>query len=178
MSAFQTICQKAGEAGLPFLVIGGYAVMAHGFVRTTDDLDLLVQSSRRDHWRRLLEGLGMQVYREAPAFIQFNPPPGAQLPVDLMFVTEEVFERMQKSAEPASVGGVACGVVCLLHLIALKCHAIRHGKSLRRIKDTDDLVQLIVINRLDLHEPELRATILKHGDQELYEKLQHACAPE
>jgi hypothetical protein len=178
VNGFQTITQKAAEGGLPFLVIGGYAVMAHGFVRATDDLDLLVQGSRRGHWRRLLEGLGMTVYREAPAFTQFNAPPGARLPVDLMFVADGIFEQMRTSAEPASVGGVAFGVVSLLHLIALKCHAIKHGKSLRRIKDTDDLIQLIIINGLDLNERELRATILKHGDQELYEKLRRARASE
>ena len=178
MNVFQTITQKAAEAGLPFLVIGGYAVMAHGFVRATDDLDLLVQRTRRDHWRRLLEGLGMTVYREAPAFTQFNPPPGARLPVDLMFVADGGFEQMRASAEPANVGGVSFGVVSLLHLIALKCHAIQHGKSLRRVKDTDDLIQLIIINGLDLNGPELRATVLKHGDHELYEKLRRACASE
>ena len=177
MNFLGTIAQKAGEAGLPFLVIGGYAVMAHGFPRATDDLDLLVQGGRRDQWRRLLEGLGMEVYREAPVFMQFNPPGGGGLPVDLMFVAEEVFERMRADAEPASVEGSSFGVVSLLHLIALKCHAIRHGKSHRSVKDAEDLIQLIIINRLDLNEPEIRATILKHGNQELYEKLQRACAP-
>jgi len=178
VSCFQTITQKASEAGLPFLIIGGYAVMAHGFVRATDDLDLLVQSSQRDQWRQLLEGLGMTVYREAPVFLQFNPSPSARLPVDLMFVADEVFERMRTGAEKASVGDVSFGVVSLLHLVALKCHAIQHGKSLRGLKDIEDLIQLIVINGLNLNEPELRATILKHGHQELYDKLQHACASE
>jgi hypothetical protein len=42
----------------------------------------------------------------------------------------------------------------------------------------DDLIQLILINGLDLKKPELRATILKHGNAEIYEKLQHACAGE
>ena len=152
--------------------------MAHGFVRATDDLDLLVQRSRRDQWRGLLEGLGMRVYREAPAFTQFDSPPGDRLPVDLMFVADEVFDQMRASAEPAIVGGVAFGVVSLLHLIALKCHAIRYGKEVRRIKDTEDLIQLAIINHLDLNEPELRVTILKHGDQELYEKLRRASASE
>ena len=110
--------------------------------------------------------------------MQFNPAPGARLPVDLMFVADEVFERMRADAQQAIVEGISFGVVSLLHLIALKCHAIQHGKPLRRIKDTEDLIQLITLNGLDLNEPELRATILKHGNQELYEKLQHACAPE
>jgi hypothetical protein len=178
VSVFQAITGKASEAGLPFLVIGGYAVMAHGFVRATDDLDLLVQSSRRNPWRQLLEGLGMSVYREAPAFMQFNPPEAAGLPVDLMLVTDEVFERMRANAKRAEAEDVSFGIVSLLHLIALKCHAIHHGKARRCLKDTEDLIQLIGINCLDLNEPELRATILKHGNQELYEKLQHACASE
>jgi hypothetical protein len=176
VSVLRNITQKAGEAGLPLLLIGGYAVMAHGFVRATDDLDLLVQSSRRDQWRRLLEGLGLSVYRDLPAFMQFNPAPGARLPVDLMFVADEVFERMRAAADQASVEDLSLGIVSLLHLIALKCHAIKHGRPLRRLKDTEDLIQLALINHLDLNEPELRATILKHGNQELYDKLQHACA--
>ena len=176
MSVLRNISQKAGEAGLPLLLIGGYAVMAHGFVRATDDLDLLVQGSRRDQWRRLLEGLGMSVYREMPAFMQFNPAPGAELPVDLMFVADKVFEQMQADADQASVENLSLGIVSLLHLIALKCHAIQHGKQHPRLKDTEDLIQLALINHLDLNEPELRATILMHGNQELYEKLQRACA--
>ena len=44
--------------------------------------------------------------------------------------------------------------------------------------DMEDLIQLIRLNHLDLNERELRAIILKHGNQELYERLQHACASE
>ena len=29
------------EEGVEYVVVGGYAVIAHGFPRTTDDLDLL-----------------------------------------------------------------------------------------------------------------------------------------
>lgn len=178
MRVLETISQQANAAGLPFLIIGGYAVMAHGFIRATDDLDLLVPGSRRDDWRRLLEGMAMTIYHEAPNFLQFQPPPGSHLPVDLMFVADEVFSRMQPGAEQTKVGGVSVGVVSLLQLIALKCHAIQHSKTLRVLKDMEDLIQLIRINALDLNEPELRATICKHGNQELHKKLQHACAPD
>ena len=176
MRALQCISQKAEEAGLPFLVIGGYAVMAHGFVRSTDDLDLLVQASQRQRWRQMLEGLGMTLYREASSFLQFNPLPDFRVPVDVMFVADEVFEKMRACAGQSSVTGVSFGVVSLLHLIALKCHSIQHGHPHRRIKDTEDLIQLIRINGLDLNEAELRATILKHGNDELYEKLRRACS--
>ena len=95
-----------------------------------------------------------------------------------MFVSEEVFAQLKTAAVQVEIEGTRVKVVALLHLIALKCHALQHSKSIRRLKDMDDLIQLILINQLNLNEPELRATILKHGDAEIYEKLRHACADE
>ena len=178
MNVFQTITNKAAEARLHFLVIGGYAVMAHGFVRSTEDLDLLVRKSQRARWQTLLEGAEMTVHHDGGTFLQFNAPPWGKLPVDLMFVPDEVFDRMQVKADKTKFEGQEVGVVSLLQLIALKCHAVRNTKGLRILKDTDDLIHLIQNNGLDLQEPELRATILTHGNQELYDKLQRACAPD
>ncbi|MGH7950574.1 MAG: nucleotidyltransferase, partial [Limisphaerales bacterium] len=100
----------------------------------------------------------------------------SEMEVDLMFVSEKVFEQLNQSAVEVTLDGIKVKVVSLLHLIALKCHSLQNSKTLRRLKDMDDLIQLILINRLDLNEPELRATILKHGNAEMYEKLRHACA--
>lgn len=178
MRLIQDISRKAGEAGLSFLVIGGYAVLAHGYTRTTDDLDLLAQSVRRSDWMKLMTELGMSVKSDAPTFLQFDPASDARIGVDLMFVSESAFSKMDQAAVVSKAEGVSVRVVALLHLIALKCHALQHSKALRRLKDMDDLIYLILINRLDLNEPELQATILKHGNQELYENLRHACADE
>ena len=174
----QKISKKAGEAGIPFLVIGGHAVHAYGYVRATDDLDLIVPRGRRTQWSKLLGDFGMIVANDAATFLQFDPKDETGMEVDLMFVSEEVFEQLNQSAIKATIEGVQVRVVSLLHLIALKCHSFQHSKSMRRLKDMDDLVQLILINRLDLNEPELRTTILKHGNADLYEKLRLACADE
>lgn len=172
------IARRTGEAGIPFLVIGGYAVFAHGYVRATDDLDLIVQRGSRAPLGKLLGDMGMTVKNDAANFVQFDPPDESGMDVDLMFVSEDVFGRLEQAAVEATVEGTQVRVVSLLHLIALKCHALQHSKSLRRLKDMDDLVQLILINRLDLNEPELRTTILKHGNTEIYEKLRYACSDE
>lgn len=172
------IAKRAGDAGIPFLVIGGYAVFAHGYVRATDDLDLIVQRGSRAQLGKLLGDMGMTVKNDAANFAQFDPRDEGGMDVDLMFVSEAVFGRLEQAAIKATLEGTPVRVVSLLHLIALKCHALQHSKSLRRLKDMDDLVQLILINRLDLDEPELRATIIKHGTAELYEKLRQACSNE
>jgi predicted nucleotidyltransferase len=173
----QEIARRAGEAGIPFLVIGGFAVIAHGYVRTTNDLDLITERGQRARSGKLLADMGMSVKNDAANFAQFTSQNESGMDVDLMFVSEAVFNQLKLTAVEKDVGGVSVHVVSLLHLIALKCHAIQNSESrLRGIKDTDDLVHLILLNGLDLKNPELRAIILKHGSEELYEKLRHACA--
>ena len=174
----KVIAKKTSDAGVPFLVIGGYAVLAHGYVRTTEDLDLIVQGGRREQLSRLMGDLGMSVKNNTANFIQFDSANETGMDVDLMFVSEDVFRQLEQASIEAKLEGTLVRVVSLLHLIALKCHALQHSKSLRRLKDMDDLVQLILINHLDLKQPELRATILKHGNAETYEKIRHACADE
>jgi Nucleotidyl transferase AbiEii toxin, Type IV TA system len=174
----QKISQQASRTGIPFLVIGGYAVLAHGYTRATEDLDLIVQRGQRAQWTKLLNDSEMTVKNDAATFLQFDPKDKTGMEVDLMFVSGEVFEKLDQEAVKMTVEDVQVRVVSLLHLIALKCHSFQHSKSMRRLKDMDDLVQLILINRLDLNEPELRATILKHGNADTYEKLRHACADE
>ena len=39
------LCRRLNEMGARYLVIGGFAVIHHGFTRTTEDIDLLIESS-------------------------------------------------------------------------------------------------------------------------------------
>ena len=39
------LCARLNEAGAKYIVIGGWAVIQHGFDRTTSDIDLLVDTS-------------------------------------------------------------------------------------------------------------------------------------
>lgn len=42
------LCRQLNESGASYLLIGGFAVILHGFVRGTKDIDLLVDSSREN----------------------------------------------------------------------------------------------------------------------------------
>ncbi|HAO80666.1 MAG TPA: hypothetical protein DCQ92_17180 [Verrucomicrobia subdivision 3 bacterium] len=174
MSLLRVISQKADEQKLPFMLIGGYAVMAHGFVRTTGDIDFIIRKSQANDWQKLLESLKFAVHFSGPTFLQFNPPPSEKLPLDLMFVNNEIFNQMLSAAAQIETDGVMARVVSLLHLFALKCHAFQ-SRPHRAMKDIEDLVQLTKINKLDLNEPTLRAILLKHGGQEFYELLKREC---
>jgi hypothetical protein len=177
VNALATIAASAADRNLPFLLAGGHAVIAHGHVRNTFDLDLIIPRDDRDNWISLAAAIGYSLYREGPTFLQFNPADSKVLPLDLMLVSQDTFGKMAAEAVPAPVGSGGAKVVSLRHLLALKCHAIKHGHSGRIVKDADDVLGLALANRLDLNDPEIRDLFLKHGTVELYEKARRACSP-
>ncbi len=171
MTALEKISRAAKEQGLEFLVIGGYAVMAHGFARATMDLDLLVRAGKRAAWQKLILDLGWISQGETANFSQFNSSPESPEPVDLMFVNDATFEQMLAASKSLPVSAISSQVVSLLHLLALKCHAIKHGHGGRIEKDVDDVLELVRLNNLSVQDEEFRRIVLKYGIPELYEKL-------
>lgn len=176
MNTPKKIAARAVEAGLSFLLAGGHAVIAHGHSRATFDLDLIVSRADREKWLELARSLDYELYREEPNFVQFNPPDPESMPLDLMLVSAETFLKLLAEAVPASPALKGVKVVSFKHLLSLKCHAVKHGHPGRIVKDVDDVINLVQVNRLDINAAEIRELFLKHGTAELYEKIKRACA--
>ena len=67
-SSVQTIIQALNEAGVRYLVVGGLAVVAHGYVRFTADVDLVLDFDE-ENLRRAMEvfaGLGFRPRAPVP----------------------------------------------------------------------------------------------------------------
>ena len=60
-SSIESIARALNDAGVPFLVVGGLAVVAHGYGRQTQDLDLVVPVDP-DNVHRLFAALGTLGY--------------------------------------------------------------------------------------------------------------------
>ncbi|MEA1949462.1 MAG: nucleotidyltransferase [Thermodesulfobacteriota bacterium] len=43
-----TLCRELNACGVKYIVIGGMAVVQQGFLRTTEDIDLLLEESRKN----------------------------------------------------------------------------------------------------------------------------------
>jgi len=70
----------------------------------------------------------------------------------MMLVNQETFEKLLAEAVPAPASALNAKVVSLRHLLALKCHAIKHGHPGRVVKDVDDVIRLAQANGLDLND--------------------------
>ena len=54
--ALLRVCSLLNKHGAKYLVIGGYACILHGMVRTTEDVDILIEESA-DNYRRVIDAL-------------------------------------------------------------------------------------------------------------------------
>lgn len=167
---------RAAEQELPFLLAGGHAVFVHGYARNTFDIDLIIRRDDKAKWREVVGKIGYTVHHEGPTFLQFNPPNPELLPLDMMLVDNDTFSKLAADAVPGPAALDRVKVISVMHLLALKCHAIRHGHKGRVIKDADDIIHLVQANQLDLNSPAVREVFHQYGTEELYEKVRKACA--
>ena len=174
MGILDILSKASAESDRNFLVIGGYAVNAHGYPRQTVDLDILVMKGERDFWKQLLLKNGYTVYSEHDNFSQFTPLAKEQLPVDFMFVNEQTFSKMYPEAVEGVLGGVKVKHPSLLHLIALKLHVIKQALPHRELKDLYDVIQLVQINQVDTQAESFKELCEKFGNSKIYEILVRA----
>ena len=141
MSLLLEVAAALDEADVAYVVAGGMAVVLHGHVRTTVDLDIALDLRRENVEKALavLGGLGLQPRLPVPAaafadeevreswvrernLIAFtlHDPTDARREVDLFAHPPIAFEELWADSEVMSVAGVAVRVVSLAHLIEMK----------------------------------------------------------
>jgi len=175
MDVFEKLTTASRKRGLQYLVIGGYAVAAHGYGRTTRDVDILASREDHDAWLEVFHAMGYTLLNDGGNFLQFNPPAGEIWPVDIMLTNRPTFEGMLKESVTSAAGTSKIHVVSLNHLLALKFFVIKQNKPHRAHKDLDDVIHLINANRLDIRSVEFRQWVEKYGNDQLYEELLNAC---
>ena len=175
MPIISAIVQAAKQNGLRFLVIGGHAVAHHHYSRTTEDTDLLIATEDRNGWIATITGLGYGLFHDGGNFLQFKPVVGDGWRLDLMLVNQETFQKMFAASETGTLEGMSVAMPSLAHLLAMKLHALKNAGGIRTLKDMNDVVNLLVNNKVDVSSEEFRQLVLKHGTIEIYTKLATTC---
>ncbi len=160
LAAFEAICTALNDARVRFLVAGGLAVNAHGYLRLTYDVDLVVQLDPKNIAAafKALATLGYQpsvpvtvaqfadikqrkdwIKNKHMQVLNFHGGRQQQIPVD-MFVTEPFdFNTEYKAAIRGRLApGLTVRFVSIPTLIKMK-------KLANRPKDLDDIGHLRAI---------------------------------
>ena len=134
-STFEIIGGAAKKASADLLLIGGYALQVYGYARQTLDVDCLVVSSDANSLRELLCLETYAPIAETGNFIRFQSDSVYLMDIDILLVDRSTMQAMLAESKPCRLQGVDFRTPSLLHLIALKLHAIANNpKRLNRLK--------------------------------------------
>ena len=173
---FQDLARDSQGAELPFLVVGGHAVNAYGYQRTTLDVDLLVPESSLAAWRAFWEERDYECFHSTNAFCQFQAKGKTNLfPIDLMVVSDETFEKLEAEKRGRSIGGTTLDVPAPLHLVTLKLHALRSDARAGRGQDIQDIVGLVQSCGLDIQSVAFQQALDRYADEDTKQEILRAC---
>jgi len=100
--------------GVQYILVGGHAVRLNGFVRSTEDIDILLPSSL-DNGRKVIQALGFLPSSTELHAEWFEVPPGEpenirvadELLIDLLFAANgQTYESLQDHVRILRVEGV------------------------------------------------------------------------
>ena len=160
------VLKAAAERGLPSLLIGGNAVIALGYLRATNDLDLLVRETQRTQWLDLLGSLKFRFFHGQGGFAQFEVGPGGAVPLDLMFVDDQTWQHLMEGAREVMMGGETAMLPKPEFLVALKLHSATSATRSKPEVDWEDIRQIVRICGLDPAEESFRKIILRYGGED------------
>jgi hypothetical protein len=133
-SALAALRDLLANAGMAYVVVGGVAVVHHGYVRTTRDIDLIVERSEGTRLEPLLGAGGFERQR---ANRWRHGTSGVE--VDLLFAGDPIPPRSQRrypAPEAVKRSSRERDIVDLPQLLELKLAAARH-------QDLADVVGLL-----------------------------------
>lgn len=170
---------EAKSMDLPFLLVGGNALIHYGLPRFTRDIDLLVPESSASGWKELLEKSGLDCFHRTDAFLQFVGDKPGLAPVDLMVVGTETWEKLLAAAGKAEFApGLDLWLPSPLHLIAMKLQAYRAPSRSAREQDWSDIMHLVVQFVPDIFSTGFGDLVLRHGGEAAWQRLRSEFHPD
>jgi hypothetical protein len=137
------LARQLEQAGIPYAVMGGMAVNAHGARRTTDDLDVLLTPEGLEQFRRQFAGGDYEpVPKRSRRFVDRQNDVTVDFLVTGHFPGRGQRELAFPNPEEASEEIEKIRVVNLVQLVQLKLAACRYY-------DFGDVVYLIRVHNLD-----------------------------
>ncbi len=164
------VVERFERERIQYALIGAFAMAAYGYVRATQDVDLIVHSRDQERIVGFLESLGFEtVYRSTGYSNHIHPLSGLGR-IDFVYVRGETAKRIFEQAEPRSVlKSLTLPVAGAEHLVALKVFAMKNDPS-RALKETADIQDLLLHSGLDPRV--VRPYFERHGLLERYEDIE------
>lgn len=153
--------------GIRYAVIGGLAIRAWGHVRTTQDVDFVVEQTVKQQVVAFAEREGFETLNVSEGYS--NHVRGADR-VDFMYVDQATADDLFRGAETREViSGVHMKVAKPEHLSAMKAIAIKWNPR-RGWRDVDDVLFLLRLPGVDRQF--VRDYFVRKGLLKIYDEIE------
>lgn len=143
-SAFLDLWQSLNTHEVRYILVGGFATNFHGYQRFTGDVDIYLEDNleNRQRLRKAYKAYcgidfeGFETIQFVPGWIEFPLKDGTRLDIMTSMVgIDATFDECLRAARIAVIDEIKIPVLHIQHLISNK-------KSVGRLKDQDDVLNL------------------------------------
>jgi hypothetical protein len=161
-SALDILAESIAAESLRMLLIGGYALHAYGVARQTADVDCLAPDEVVARLDRALKAAGYNCIAQTENFRRYRSSSVYLMDIDVLSVSSETYNKLSIASQTSLIQNLHFRIPSLLHLIALKLHAIRNNPN-REARDLGDIAELIRMNKTQIPPAELREICQKYA---------------
>ncbi len=169
-SPFEIIADEFERASIRYLLVGGHAVNQYAESRHTVDIDVAIHEADLPRVLPLMKRHGYEDIENMSSFTRLRHESRRLPDIDLMLLDEETFSKLLAEAATVKFTGRSLLVPAMMHLIAMKLHALKNNPR-RENKDLLDIVSMCEQNDVDVEDEGFRATCIKFGGVDGYEKV-------
>jgi hypothetical protein len=169
-AALETVTSFLDEKGYSHAVIGGVALAAYGMLRTTLDLDFVVEGRAQEELIAYLETLGYQTLHRSSGYSNHHHADPSRGRIDFVYVrgetSYEIFATCQNRPGPR---GLDVRLPKPEHLAALKVFALKNdpGRTFQEMADIRFLLQVPGVSR-----PEVRQYFARQGLEDRFDEIE------
>ncbi len=152
------------------LLIGGYSLPAYGVMRQTLDVDCLIVETEIGCLDGILSEAGYVEQERTENFVRYSHPHVYLMDVDIVLVDQNTFRKMTEASMVYRLGEMEIRVPSLIHLIALKLHAVKNNPE-RENRDLGDIAELLKANPGKLSMTDLKSVCAGYGPDGVFSKI-------
>ena len=172
VKALTQVLAALRQHGVRHAAIGGLAVVAHGIVRATGDLDFLVDAACAEPLRRAMSSLGFRCIYQSADIANYV---SHDLRVDFVLAHRPLALALLESPARRSVFEHELPVVDVEGIVGLKLQAI--ANDARRVQDLTDIRALLSRHRETLDMGRLRVYFELFDRLDLLDELMRESQP-
>ena len=155
------------------IVVGGWAINLLGFSRNTLDFDFMIFEDEFEIVVGIMKDLHYTIMVQTTMYARFHSIIDKEMPyIDCLFANKDTYTKLVNSGKKSELFGSQFILPDVLHIIAMKLHALKHGDKNRWAKDYNDIVSLIEIHNIEISDQsDFKELCDRYGSESIYKRI-------